>query len=107
MHLNTCKFLIGIVPQGAVTFIYEAWDGRASDKHITENSGLLEKLLPGDLILADRGFDIEDSVAVFYAKVEIPDFTRGKKQFSPLEVEHSRKIAASWIHVERVVGNVQ
>ena len=104
-HHNTCKFLIGIAPQGAVTFISEAWGGRASDKHITENSSLLEKRLPGDLILADRWFDIEDSVAVFYAKVEIPDFTRGKKQLSPLEVEHSRKIAASRIHVK--CGNVR
>ena len=58
-HHNTCNFLIGIAPQGAVTFIAEAWGGRASDKHITENSGLLEKLLPGDLILADRGLTLK------------------------------------------------
>ena len=61
----------------------DAWGGRASDKHITEASGLLDKLLPGDLTLADRGFDIEDSVAAFYAEVKIPNFTRGKKQLAP------------------------
>ena len=106
-HHNTVKFLIGISPQGAVSFISDAWGGRASDKHITEASGLLDKLLPGDLILADRGFDIEGSVAAFYAEVKIPDFTRGKKQLAPLEVERTRKIASSHVHVERVIGNVR
>ncbi len=27
------------------------WGGRGSDKHVTEKSGLLNKLLPGDLVL--------------------------------------------------------
>ena len=71
------------------------------------NLELLRAIVPGDLILADRGLDIEDSVAVFYAKVEIPDFTQEKKQLSSLEVEHSRKIAASRIYVERVISNVR
>ena len=106
-HHNTVKFLIGISPQGAVTFISDAWGGRASDKHITEASGLLDKLLPGDLILADRGFDIQDSVAAFYAEVKIPAFTKGKKQLAPLEVERTRKIASLRVHVERVIGNVR
>lgn len=35
-----------------------------SDRHLTENSFLLDKLLPSDLILAARGFDITESVGV-------------------------------------------
>nr|XP_050038028.2 uncharacterized protein LOC126534846 [Dermacentor andersoni] len=35
---NTAKFLIEISPQGVITFISEGWDGRASDKHITEQN---------------------------------------------------------------------
>lgn len=34
-----CKYLIGIAPQGVVTFISEGWGGRVSDKHIMEHAG--------------------------------------------------------------------
>ena len=56
---NIVKFLIGITPQGTVGFISKGWGGRASDVHITEHSGLLHHLLSGDVVLADRGFNIQ------------------------------------------------
>jgi hypothetical protein len=64
-------------------------------------------LLPGDIVLADRGFDIQDSVGLHCAEVKIPAFIRGKKQLSPLEIEQTRKIAHTRIHVERVIGLVR
>ena len=39
----------------------------------------MKYLLPGDVILADMGFDIGDSDAHFGATVEIPAFTKEKK----------------------------
>ena len=33
-HHNTIKFLIGITPQGVISFISKAWGGRTSDKHL-------------------------------------------------------------------------
>ena len=82
-HHNTVKYLIGITPQGTVSFISEGWGGRVSDKHLTENSGLLDHLTPGDVILADRGFDIQESVGLFCSTIKIPAFTKGKKQIHP------------------------
>jgi len=76
-HHNTVKFLIGCCPQGAISFISRGWGGRVSDKHLTENCGLLNKLLPGDILLADRGFDIQESVGMMCAEVKIPAFTKG------------------------------
>lgn len=81
--------------------------GRVSDKHITENSGVLRKLLPGDIVLTDRGFDIADSVGHYQAKLYIPAFIKGKKQLSAQEVEKTRKIANVRIHVEHVIGLVR
>ena len=63
-HHNTVKYLIGITPQGTVCFISDGWGGKVSDKHLTENSGLLDHLIPGNTILADHGFDNEDSVGI-------------------------------------------
>ena len=104
---NTVKFLTGISPQGVVTFISRAWGGRVSDKHLTENSGLLSKLLPGDNILADRGFDIQDNVALYCTDVKLPAFTKGKNQLSAINVENSRRIASVRIYVERVIGSLR
>ena len=103
-HHNTIKFLIGITPQGSISFLSKAWGGRASDKYITEHSGLLDKLQPGDLVLADRGFDIQESVGLKCAEVKIPSFMKGRKQLPALEVESTRNIAHVRIHVERVIG---
>ena len=73
-HHNTVKYLIGVTPRGTVSFISEDWEGRVSDKHLTENCGLIDHLLPGDTILANRGFDIQDSVAVFAVQVKSTSF---------------------------------
>ena len=65
-HHNTVKYLISITPQGTVSFISKGYGGRVSDKYITENCGYLKKLFPGDVVLVDHGFNIEDSVFFVY-----------------------------------------
>uniref|UniRef100_A0A8C1VWW4 DDE Tnp4 domain-containing protein n=1 Tax=Cyprinus carpio TaxID=7962 RepID=A0A8C1VWW4_CYPCA len=104
---HTIKYLIGITPQGLISFISKGWGGRASDMHITENCGLLNKLLPGDVVLADRGFNIKDSVGMMCAEVIIPAFTKRRCQLDVKDVEDTRAIAHLRIHVERVVGNLR
>lgn len=105
-HHNTMKFLIGIAPQGVITFISRGWCGRTSDKVIAEECGVLDNLLPGDIVLADRGFTVRDA-GLHCAKLEIPAFTKGKPQLSAQEVEKTRKLANVRIHVERVIGLVR
>ena len=52
---NTAKYLIGSIPQGSICLISNGWGGRVSDKFITENCGISNKINPGDTaILADH-----------------------------------------------------
>lgn len=81
--------------------------GRCSDKFITNDCELLDKLVYGDVVLADRGFDIAASVAQASCELKIPAFTKGKDQLSAMDVERTRKIAHVRIHVERVIGLVR
>lgn len=104
---NTVKYLIAIAPQGMITFISDGWGGRTSDSHLTENCGFLNNIQTGDVILADRGFTVSDSVAFCHAELKIPAFTKGKQQLSALDVETSRLLASVRIHIERVIGVVR
>ncbi len=106
-HHNTAKYLIGIAPQGSIIFLSKGWGGRTSDQFLTELCGFLEKLLPNDLILADRGFTIGEMLEAICCVLGIPAFTKGKSQLDPLDLETTRRLANVRIHVERVIGLVR
>lgn len=58
----------------------------------------------GDIVMADRGFNVADELALCGAHLVIPAFTRGKAQLSK---EKTRQIARVRIHVERVIGQMR
>ena len=109
---NTIKVLVGITPSGGISFVSKAWTGNISDKFITKRSGLIEKLEPGDHVMADRGFQIEDLLLPKGAKLIAPPFTRkcsyGKqKRLNASEILQTRKIARFRIHVERAIERMK
>lgn len=97
----TIKVLISCTPVGAINFVSQCWGGRASDIQIVRQSGfhLSKYHMPGDQILTDRGFTLQDDFAAG-SELIIPSFTKGKSQLSAREVEDSRKIASIRIHIE-------
>jgi hypothetical protein len=56
------------------------------------------------MVMADRGFTIQEIVSFKRAELVIPAFTKGKAQLDPVDVERTRGIANVRIHVERVIG---
>lgn len=56
-HHNTVKLLVAICPSGSITFVYEAWGRRLSDKQFALHSGPPE--LEGEVFSVDRQFRYE------------------------------------------------
>jgi len=101
------KYLIGITPDGFISFISKAWGGRATDRYIVQKSGFLDLLEPYDLVLADRGFTIREDLLFRNCTLEIPPPTTGLKQMSRRSVLKTKAIANARIHVERVINRIK
>ena len=76
-NTNMFKLLVGVSPNGVITFLSPLWGGRISDKEITKCSGLLQLLEIGDTVMADRGFDIS-GIMPDGTGVNIPLFLGGR-----------------------------
>jgi hypothetical protein len=57
---NTFKALVCVAPNGAIVFASKLYAGCATDKDIVQHSRILNHMVAGDLILADKGFLISD-----------------------------------------------
>lgn len=107
---NVLKYLIGVAPQGVVTFVSRGVLGNVSDKSLAEGCGFLCKLLPGDVVLASRDLDIADSVAARGALFKIAggyqEEAYGSSEGSPLADASSETVSVQR-HVERVISMVK
>ncbi|XP_058790942.1 uncharacterized protein LOC131664092 [Phymastichus coffea] len=98
---NTRVVLDCVSPAGLITFVSPAYGGRASDTAIFSNSKLINLLEPGDGVMVDRGFLIDELCHKNRWKLIRPPFLHEKKQFTENESILTSKIAAARIHCER------
>ncbi|VEN60954.1 unnamed protein product, partial [Callosobruchus maculatus] len=106
-HHHTVKFLIGITLQGTICYISKARGGQTSDLQMAELSNFCDKAKPGAIVIADRGFLVEDTFGIYQVKFMEPGFTSGKNHLHPLKIENNRTIADVRIHVERIIGEIR
>ncbi|XP_040188201.1 uncharacterized protein LOC120920280 [Rana temporaria] len=66
------KGMLGIAPHGAVIFISPLYSGCASTRDIAKSSGILDLLEPGDRVIADKDFGIQDLVESVGAFAVVP-----------------------------------
>ena len=103
---NTFKALIGITPSGAISYISSLYGGCISDRQLTILCCILDRLEPGDLIMAGKGFLIADLLQPIGVSLNIPPL-KLSEQFSEAEMLETRRIARVRINVERAIGRVK
>ncbi|KAK3908154.1 N-succinylarginine dihydrolase [Frankliniella fusca] len=104
---NTVKFLVGISCYGGLSFISEAYQGSISDRKLLVKSGLLDHLVEGDSVMAERGFDVEDILNEMGVDLIIPAFLGKREAFTARELVGSKMRASARIHVESFIGRVK
>jgi hypothetical protein len=108
---HTVKALIGIAPNGAITFVSSLFTGCMSDVEIVNLSGILDLIEKDDSVMADKGFTIEDLLEKKGATLNIPPFLRDSNslsgQFTMKEITQTQQIAAVRIHVERAIRKIK
>ncbi len=104
-YKNTLKTMVGINPQGVVTYVLDSYGGSCKDRQSTGSSSLLKDgtFKSGNSIMADRGILIQDLFSTKNVQVDTPT-SMGKMTQSPAEaVVSDCRIARKQVHVERVI----
>ena len=96
--------MIGCTPGGLVSYVSPAYGGSASDRQIIERSDVPQKCDPGDSLMADKGFDVQDIFAPFDVAVNIPTFFKKRNKMAGKTVLRDRKISSKRVHIERIIG---
>lgn len=103
---HTLKSVTCVSPNAALVYASPLYPGSTSDVAIVKHCKILDKLIPGDLIIADKGFTIYDQLPAGVS-LNIPPFLTGKSQFTQSEANIAVKIARARIHVERANERVK
>ena len=78
-------------------FVSKLYSGSISDKEIVNVSGFLDKLQPGDAVMADKGFNIQDYLALHETVLIAPPIIR--KNVSARASTATRRVATSRVHI--------
>ncbi len=103
---NTFKLLVSISPIAHFNFISRVFSGSISDKEIVKDSGFLDQLQPEDVVMADKGFNIQDLLALHETRLLAPPLMR-KGNISAGASTATRRIAKVRVHVERMIRKLK
>ncbi|XP_028393230.1 uncharacterized protein LOC114541973 [Dendronephthya gigantea] len=103
---NTFKLLISMSPLPHLNFVSRLFTGSISDKEIVKESGFLDHLEAGDVVMADKGFNIQDLLALKEAKLLAPPLLR-KGNVSAVTSTQTRRVATIRVHIERMIRKLK
>ena len=103
---NTFKVLVSQSPICHFNFVSHVYSGSISDKEIVRKSGFLDHLEEGDIVMADKGFNIQDILAVQGVRLMAPPMMT-KSKISACASTSTRRIATSRVHIERMIRKLK
>lgn len=103
---NTFKLFISISPVLHINFILRLYSGCISDKEITRKCGFIEALDPGDQVMADKGFNIQDLLALQHVRLIAPPLMH-KGNVTAHATTKTRRVARKRINVERIIRSLK
>lgn len=105
-NTSTIKSIVVTSPGGMISYVSPAYGGSTSDRQIIERSELWKKCQQGDLVLGDKGINVQDLFAPAGVTVGTPTFLKNG-QLPHKQVLKDRKLSSRRVHVERVIGLVK
>jgi hypothetical protein len=101
-HFNGLKVVVGITPDGYVSFVSDCFGGKVSDVEICKRSGYLDGLPKKSVIMADRGFKHLHNQLIFRNCTLVrPPSVQKDTPLSESQCMEAKQIASLRIHVER------
>ena len=83
------------------------YGGLASDRHIVQDSGFLDKISPTDQVMADRGFPFQSDLVIRQASLIISPPAQGTEQMMKENGLKTKSIANLRTHVERAIRRIK
>ncbi|XP_022620326.1 uncharacterized protein LOC111236020 [Seriola dumerili] len=102
---TTLKSLIGITPSGSISFVSSFYTAAVSDQDAVRESGILNLLEPGDVVMTDRSLEIKDLDVIGVDLVSLT-FSGANKllnedNVSQTDFDHLK------IHMERAISRIK
>lgn len=101
------KVCFAVSCYGGISHVSDVYEGRISDKQLVLDMGLLDQLEKGDVIMADRGFKLEEECLERGLTLLKPPDSRGDDSLTAREEVITKSIACVRIYVEHVIGRVK
>ncbi|KAL1475661.1 hypothetical protein MTO96_037126 [Rhipicephalus appendiculatus] len=80
---------------------------KVSDRAIVQQCGVLDALEPGDAVMVDKGFKIDDLLPLGVSRYMPPFRIPGVAQMSRADVNQTKRVASARVHIERVIRRIK
>ena len=106
-HHTAIEVLVCITPNGAISWVSKAYDGRTTDVYMVRKSGFLNITESYDQIMADWGFKIKIDLAMSQCTLAIPPSANCGAQMITSQTKQTSTVTYCRIYVEQTIEKLK